>query len=60
MGSYYIILGMPTVRSYGQAQAQCSWLSRNKLADGVMSEDLDTLAFGAELLVRNFGRDKAV
>ena len=50
---------MPTVRSYGEAEAQCAWLAKNNLADGVISEDLDTLAFGANFLIRDFARDRA-
>ena len=50
---------MPAVRSFGEAEAQCAWLTTNNLTDGVISEDMDTLAFGADLLIRDFARDKA-
>ena len=49
---------MPTLLSYGEAEAQCAWLAKNNLADGVISEDMDTLAFGTNLLIREFSRDK--
>lgn len=46
------------MRSAGEAEAQCAWLTKNQLADGVISEDMDTLAFGATALIREFTRDK--
>jgi len=37
MGNLIFISGMPTLRSYGEAEAQCAWLAKNSLADGVIS-----------------------
>jgi hypothetical protein len=50
---------MPTVTSYSEAEAQCAWLTKNNLAEGVISEDLDNIAFGSKYLIRDFGRNKA-
>jgi hypothetical protein len=37
MGKISLTLGMPTVRSYGEAEAQCAWLTKQNFADGVIS-----------------------
>lgn len=31
-------------------------MTKNKLVEGVIGEDMDTLVFGAETLVKNFNR----
>lgn len=52
---------MPTIQAPSEAEPQCSWLVKNGLAHGTVSEDLDTLAFGCEKLIRNFNkRDECV
>ena len=50
------IMGMPVIQSPSEAEPQCAWLVKNNLAHGVVSEDLDTLTFGSEKLIRNFNR----
>jgi 5'-3' exonuclease len=52
MGIILFTLGMPVVSSFSEAEAQCVFLTKKGLAEGVISEDLDNLAFGANLLIR--------
>lgn len=47
------------VESPGEAEAQCAWLTKVGLADAVIGEDYDTLAFGGTSLIRNFSRGEA-
>lgn len=58
MGISKNITGLPVIQAQSQAEAQCAWLSKNKLVDGVISEDIDTLVFGAEKIIKKFGRDE--
>lgn len=47
------ILGIPVIDAPSEAEAQCAVMCRDGLVHGVSSEDMDTLAFGAPLLIRN-------
>lgn len=47
---------MPVIQAKSEAEAQCAWMTKNKLVEGVIGEDIDTLVFGAEILVKNFNR----
>lgn len=49
------LMGMPIVQSYSEAEAQCAWLYAQKLVEGIISEDSDTLVFGG-CLIRNFNK----
>lgn len=42
----------------GDAEALCAWLVREGVVDAVASEDMDTLPFGANVLVRQFNAKK--
>ena len=46
-------LGVPWVDAPSEAEAQCAELVRGGLAYGVASEDMDTLTFGAPIMLRN-------
>ena len=39
-------LGMPVIQAKSEAEAQCAWLMKNKMVEGVIGEDTDTLVFG--------------
>jgi flap endonuclease-1 len=47
------LMGVPVVEAPGEAEAQCARMCRDGLVHAVASEDMDTLAFGAPILVRN-------
>ncbi|KAI5608935.1 putative flap endonuclease 1-like [Silurus asotus] len=46
------LLGVPCVQAPGDAEACCAQLVRSGVVDAVASEDMDTLAFGGTLLLR--------
>ena len=52
------LLGVPIVVSPSEAEKQCAGMCKNGDAYGVASEDMDTLAFGASKLIRNFNNSK--
>ncbi|KAM9350243.1 putative flap endonuclease 1 homolog [Symphorus nematophorus] len=56
------LLGVPVVQAPGDAEALCAWLVREGTVDAVASEDMDTLPFGASILIRqlNAKRDSEV
>uniref|UniRef100_A0A3Q2YFJ0 Zgc:110269 n=1 Tax=Hippocampus comes TaxID=109280 RepID=A0A3Q2YFJ0_HIPCM len=56
------LLGVPVVQAPGDAEAFCAWLVRQGAAESVASEDMDTLPFGAHVLIRqlNAKRDDIV
>jgi flap endonuclease-1 len=53
------LMGMPVIEAPGEADPQCAYLVREEIADGVISEDMDLLAFGCKRLVRGTTRDRA-
>ena len=46
------LMGIKWYQADGEAEAGCVWLVKNKYADNVMTEDMDTLPLGAPTLVR--------
>lgn len=52
------LMGIPYIEAPEEADAQCAWLVKNKLADGVLTEDMDILTFGADKIYRNLGSFK--
>lgn len=48
-------LGVPVLQAPGEGEAQASWLASQGLVDGVVSQDYDSLLFGAPVLVRSLG-----
>lgn len=42
----------------GDAEALCAWLVREGVVDAVASEDMDTLPFGANVVVRQLNAKK--
>jgi flap endonuclease-1 len=48
------LLGIPFIVSNGEADPQCAYLVKAGIAEAVISEDMDLLAFGTNKLVRGF------
>lgn len=44
------------IQSPGEAEAECAMLQKTEIADYVLSNDVDTLVFGAVQVLRNFSR----
>ncbi|KAA6385943.1 MAG: putative Flap endonuclease 1-A [Streblomastix strix] len=53
------LMGVPFVTAESEAEAQCAWLCRNGAVWAVASEDMDTLTFGAPLMLRNLTSSEA-
>jgi len=54
-------LGVPVIQAYTEADPLCSYLCKNGLVDAVVSEDMDILASGSSLLLRQGdGRNKQI
>lgn len=57
--SIYLLFSVFSVfQAPGDAEALCAWLVREGVVDAVASEDMDTLPFGANVLVRQFNAKK--
>jgi len=54
------IMGIPCIKAHGEADSQCAALALSGLVDGVASEDMDLLAFGTPILLRDFSSKKDV
>ncbi|XP_062843785.1 probable flap endonuclease 1 homolog [Trichomycterus rosablanca] len=53
------LLGVPCVTAPGDAEAFCAHLVKSGLVDAVASEDMDTLAFGGTVLLRQLKASKS-
>ncbi|KAJ8274761.1 hypothetical protein COCON_G00093860 [Conger conger] len=51
-------LGVPYVQAPGDAEAYCAQLVKDGKVDAVASEDMDTMAFGSDLLIRQLNAKK--
>uniref|UniRef100_A0A3B5LJ55 Zgc:110269 n=1 Tax=Xiphophorus couchianus TaxID=32473 RepID=A0A3B5LJ55_9TELE len=51
-------MGVPVIQAPGDAEAQCARLVRDRVVDAVASEDMDTLPFGANVLIRQLNAKK--
>lgn len=49
---------MDIVQAPGEAEAECAWLQKLGVVDYVISDDSDTLVFGATQMIRSFNRVK--
>ncbi|KAM3125824.1 hypothetical protein CJJ07_002195 [Candidozyma auris] len=49
---------MDIVQAPGEAEAECAWLQKLGVVDYVISDDSDTLVFGATKMIRLFNRVK--
>ena len=54
------LLGFVVVDAPQEADAQCAALNISGFVDGVVSEDMDTLVFGASTMIRNFSNRNSV
>lgn len=52
------IAGIPVVTSVSEGEAACAYLNAQGKVDGVVSEDMDSLTFGAKVLYRGFTPSK--
>uniref|UniRef100_A0A3B4AJS2 XPG-I domain-containing protein n=1 Tax=Periophthalmus magnuspinnatus TaxID=409849 RepID=A0A3B4AJS2_9GOBI len=52
------LLGVPVVQANGDAEALCAQLVKAGAVDAVASEDMDTLPFGATILIRQLNASK--
>ncbi|MBN3300759.1 FEN1B endonuclease, partial [Amia calva] len=53
------LLGVPFIQAAGEGEAMCAQLVRCGRVDAVASEDMDTLAFGSSLLIRQLNAKKS-
>lgn len=51
-------MGIPIVQAPGQAEAQCSYMSKMGKVDAVCTEDTDSIVFGTQLLIRELNNKK--
>eukprot|EP00794_Sanderia_malayensis_P007415 gene7415-8235_t len=49
------LLGIPVVKSEGEAEACCALLNKEKVADGCITEDGDTFLYGGKIVYKNLG-----
>lgn len=54
VGTLLRLMGVPVVDAPGEAEAQCAELAKGGAVYGVITEDMDCLAFGAPRLLRHF------
>jgi len=47
------LMGVPYIIANEEADSQCAYLSKKGLVDGVYTEDMDILTFGAKKIIRN-------
>ncbi|XP_037131185.1 probable flap endonuclease 1 homolog [Syngnathus acus] len=52
------LLGVPVIQAPGDAEAFCAWLVKRGSAEAVASEDMDTLPFGAHVVIRHMNAKK--
>ena len=53
------LMGLPIVEAPSEAEAQCAWITRdNKDVYASVTEDMDTLTFGTQLLLRGINSKK--
>jgi flap endonuclease-1 len=52
------LMGAPVIEAPGEAEAQCARLASLGLAYGTASEDMDSLTFGTNFLLRGFNSKK--
>ncbi|XP_051553148.1 probable flap endonuclease 1 homolog isoform X2 [Myxocyprinus asiaticus] len=53
-----VLMGVPCIRAPGEAEALCAHLVKSGAVNAVASEDMDTLAFGGTVLLRQLNSKK--
>lgn len=51
-------MGTPVIEAPGEAEAQCAIIVKHGLAYATASEDMDSLTFGTNVLLRGFNSKK--
>ncbi|KAA8900439.1 hypothetical protein FN846DRAFT_988954 [Sphaerosporella brunnea] len=51
------LFGCPFHTAPGEAEAECALLNREGIVDAVLSEDVDTLMFGAKVVIRKWSSE---
>lgn len=52
------LMGIPVIQAPGEAEAQCSYMSKHNKIDAVCTEDTDCLVFGAQTMIRDVNNKK--
>ncbi|GFQ94478.1 flap endonuclease GEN homolog 1 [Trichonephila clavata] len=52
-------LGVPCIKSSGEAEALCAFLCAKGIVDGVITEDSDAFLYGADTVFRDFTIDRS-
>ena len=52
------LLGIPLIQAPCEAEAQCAELNKKKKVFGVVTEDMDFLAFGGEIMIKGLCKGK--
>lgn len=52
------IAGIPIIEAPSEAEAQCAQMVKDELAYATVTEDMDALTFGTNILLRGFGNKK--
>ena len=52
------LMGTPVIEAPGEAESQCAVLTKQGLAFATASEDMDSLTFGSNVLLRGFNSKK--
>ena len=47
------IMGIPYIDAPQEADSQCSYLAKNGMVDGVLTEDMDIFTFGSPIIYKN-------
>lgn len=53
----FTLMGFNYAQSIGEADSQCAAFNINNNVHGIATEDMDTLAFGAPLILKNFSNN---
>lgn len=48
-----LAMGIPVIQAPSEGEAQASWMAKENVVYGVVSQDIDSLLFGAPRLIRN-------
>jgi flap endonuclease-1 len=52
------IMGIPWINAPEEADSQCAYLSKEKIVDAVLTDDMDILTFGSSKIVKNLSSKK--
>lgn len=52
------LMGIPFINAPAEADSQCAYMVKNKIASSVITEDMDILTFGSDKIYRNLASRK--